>query len=741
MKFFDRTSRSSRVLFQFTASYLLLMLIPLFIGITAYTIALRAANEQVIHFSELALERAASEVECAVSEAKAFTTHLNSLSPVHELLDDSYPDEDRVLFLRNAISNLTDFRDTYGLIQRYFIYSSSNGFILDPRNAYTNLSRYYTTTFRYGDLSMQEFEKQLLLSEGSLGIHPVTSNTYLSKEYDSMVYVSMLMSPSRRFGRAVFYLDQEALVKRLQLHFGTEAEYVGIYRLDGVPLLSTDNSLQSEVYSAIPISNRSGSVNLKKLSCLAAYCYSDLLDATFIVAIPQRYVSDQLANMRVTLFMGMGVMLLIGIVLCWTLYVRNRRPLAAVINSLPENKADQGNNLWWLEDAVRSLTQKHQEMEQTMQLQRIALRDAVIHQLIQGGFQNEEEMESQLEYVGVHLEGEWFCAVLVRLGLDGEWNENMSPQGDIRRTKLMALLSGFEPKLLYMGWEDQNTCAMLYVGQDEDAVDESFIQAFYHALVESGETDALISVGTRQRSLTPLYHSFRVAEQQLERAADGNWLLLPNRSAHSGYHFTTNDEKRLSALISSSKAEEVDAAMEHLWEENFVKRNITGFERTLLYCRMIDTALKASGEAELFSVEKDRITQMNADDFFAIMRKKFKEICTRGEEKRQQSSNQLLQNVLSYLEQNYQDYDTTLASTAMAFGLTEKYLSAFFKEKAGINFSTHLESLRMNRATQLLKTTSMTVEEISREVGYSSAKSFSRAYYRCMGQTPSRARG
>ncbi|MBQ6876616.1 MAG: helix-turn-helix transcriptional regulator, partial [Lachnospiraceae bacterium] len=54
----------------------------------------------------------------------------------------------------------------------------------------------------------------------------------------------------------------------------------------------------------------------------------------------------------------------------------------------------------------------------------------------------------------------------------------------------------------------------------------------------------------------------------------------------------------------------------------------------------------------------------------------------------------------------------------------------------GKTFSAYVESLRMQRAQQLLRETSDTVQEIAEAVGYINANSFYKAYKRCFGEPP-----
>ena len=732
--------RSTRVLFRFSVSYLLLMLIPLFMAITAYTLALNNAKSQVFRSAELSLSRAVSEVECSMKEMQLFTSQLNQQKLVSELLDVSYPENEKTVYLHSAIENLPSFKDTYGLVKRYYIYCSESGVLINHQNAYTQLEHYYSSTFRYGTLTGEEF-RSVVLEEGPIGeLYPAAETVYLGSAGRSLLYQGFLCTSSHHTGRVLYYLDEGALIQRLKQHFDMVTNSVGIYTETGVPLLSTNPGLDEEIGKIVLDYEKTGCVSFATVDYLISCGESDLMNVIFVAVIPMDDIFGQLSGIKTTMFTGMGIMLLVGILLGTFLFFHNRRPLAAVIDSLPDHPEAKKTGLWWLEDAVRTLCESREQMEEAVRTQRFALTNAVTNQLIHGGFRQDEEMESQLQYVGIDLVGDWFCGVRIRLEMSKEWNCEMSPQGDLRRIQLMKLIGDYQPTLISLGLESQNTFSLLYQGQGENGVDEDLFQDLYQKLMDLGEVDCLISIGTRQGSLVTLYHSFLVADQQLENAQDGNWLLLANPSSRSHYHFSRNDEQRLTKWVLNGCAEDAIQLLEHLWQENFQKRNITGFERELLYYRILDTILQASGDSSLMNSDQIRPGKMNADEFLLFLKGVLQEACQKMEKNRAESSVILQEKICEYLQVHYTDFRTCLASVAMHFGLTEKYLSAFFKAKVGINFSNYLEDMRIGKAEELLRTTPLTVEEVSEKVGYTNAKTFSRAFCRCTGKTPSQAR-
>ena len=72
------------------------------------------------------------------------------------------------------------------------------------------------------------------------------------------------------------------------------------------------------------------------------------------------------------------------------------------------------------------------------------------------------------------------------------------------------------------------------------------------------------------------------------------------------------------------------------------------------------------------------------------------------------------------------------------FQISESYFSHMFKEKTGVNFSTYLETIRLNEASRLIRETDISLNELYLSVGYNNANSFRRAFKKIYGITPQR---
>lgn len=96
--------------------------------------------------------------------------------------------------------------------------------------------------------------------------------------------------------------------------------------------------------------------------------------------------------------------------------------------------------------------------------------------------------------------------------------------------------------------------------------------------------------------------------------------------------------------------------------------------------------------------------------------------------------------VLYALEKLHNAYakDWTIESLAKETGISRANLANKFRDVLGIPPMEYLAKLRMDKARQLFQKGNMGLEEIAQNVGYASSFSFSKAYKRIYGNSPSR---
>ena len=91
--------------------------------------------------------------------------------------------------------------------------------------------------------------------------------------------------------------------------------------------------------------------------------------------------------------------------------------------------------------------------------------------------------------------------------------------------------------------------------------------------------------------------------------------------------------------------------------------------------------------------------------------------------------------ILSYLNEHYAS-DISLKKISEEFHLNSSYISQLIKSETGLTYTQYVTELRINKAKELLKTTKMSLNEVSEAVGFNDYFYFIKKFKREVGITP-----
>ncbi len=95
--------------------------------------------------------------------------------------------------------------------------------------------------------------------------------------------------------------------------------------------------------------------------------------------------------------------------------------------------------------------------------------------------------------------------------------------------------------------------------------------------------------------------------------------------------------------------------------------------------------------------------------------------------------------MLAFLNENYTQ-QIYLKDLAERFFINKNYASLLFRRHTGMNYSDYLNSLRLNRAKELLGATSLSISEVAEQSGYSDYFYFNKLFKKTFGITPAKYR-
>lgn len=97
---------------------------------------------------------------------------------------------------------------------------------------------------------------------------------------------------------------------------------------------------------------------------------------------------------------------------------------------------------------------------------------------------------------------------------------------------------------------------------------------------------------------------------------------------------------------------------------------------------------------------------------------------------------QVLKQAQEYIEENYFMDDISLNTVASSVNLSPNHFSTIFSQKLGETFIEYLTRIRMEKAKELLRTTSKKLTDIAFEVGYKDSHYFGSIFKKTQGCTP-----
>ena len=376
----------------------------------------------------------------------------------------------------------------------------------------------------------------------------------------------------------------------------------------------------------------------------------------------------------------------------------------------------------YLSESVNRLILNNQEMK----------RYNFMLLLCSGEFENEEAIRSEGKSIGIVLENRRYCIGVTVL---------KHPEG---LTKLTDEEWGASVLCYFVQKNGELTVLFGLEEQTGEEVAESILSCKQKVDEATGE-DTVWGIGKECDAVTELFLSYRQAVSCVSGKENGvsDKIIYYIQMAGEKYYFWYPAEME-EGLINATKYGERSALktiFEKIKLENCVKRHLETQIGQILLSRLIDTFCR---------ICNDIVSNQNLEEVTSILQKKdslaesidllcekFMELCDGQADCKSRHDEAFYQQLVQYIENNYQDSQLCIAMAAEKFSLSENYFSQFFKSIVGESFSTYLEKVRTANAKKMLEENRYDMETIAEKVGYNNSASFRRAFKRAVGISPS----
>lgn len=247
--------------------------------------------------------------------------------------------------------------------------------------------------------------------------------------------------------------------------------------------------------------------------------------------------------------------------------------------------------------------------------------------------------------------------------------------------------------------------------------------------------------GAHRRRIHSLIEDLRAAEKAGKSTLEGN---LSTDDLHSLTALTA----QLHEFLVSGSAEDATAYVERLYDAICPRAMASTLYRSHCLLKILSCCVSA---VEDMQSDPREVLPLTADipGFVARAADPAQAVaqladCLRSviglRQLKMNSTAAIVDQAKAYIEANYASSDLTARQAADTVGLSANYFSNVFKQYTGVPFVKYLTNYRMSQAKLLLRTTDLSVAEISERVGYSNPNYFSNVFRRLANQTPMKYR-
>jgi len=208
------------------------------------------------------------------------------------------------------------------------------------------------------------------------------------------------------------------------------------------------------------------------------------------------------------------------------------------------------------------------------------------------------------------------------------------------------------------------------------------------------------------------------------------------------FKLSKDDFDNLSYVIRFQDKEEIHKQYVQLLQRmNYSKEHILNMQDFIIGLAAIYTNFASSINVDLFELlDQSIINILSGFDDVKKMLEYLEDLAIKIRDENiknsEKQTNNIIDELVAYLETNYDDSALSMYSVANALGISISYISVLFHRKLNTTFNRYLIKIRMEKAMEFLKYTDYKIFEIANKVGYNDVYYFSHSFKKYTSKSP-----
>lgn len=469
----------------------------------------------------------------------------------------------------------------------------------------------------------------------------------------------------------------------------------------------------------------------------------------YVLAVPQKQALNQLSTLKNLVYFLTTVAIFLGVILSYLLALKKGKPINETLKIIASN-GRENHGLMQLGEAVTSILQDHRELLETVERDKPALQKAFIHDLIQAEFKSELQLQKAAQRAEIRLENKKYLLVAFGVFSNNDIDEEDEQTLDEARIILELVEKHIREKSNIPAWFLKNTyrsAIVLFSYNNSDNIMKLILDT-RQWMISTYKVETVWGIAGECNDLLFIWKVAEEAQQALNHCTNQAPIVeyTPELEDESECYFPEIAQEKLLSYIKSGHIKEMNEIIDILQCENCLKRRLSRSQFIKLNRKVSDLlimVIPVKDSADEMIIQLNEIilqTNCSYEEYFKRLKQVCYNLCQENKSKRKQKRSILVEDIVTYINQNFRDSNLGLAQIGAEFQISEGYLSSIFKEETGINFAEYLEQIRIDAASEILKSSQHTINDTAFLVGYNSVQSFRRAFKRVKGISPKEAR-
>ncbi|NUU74538.1 AraC family transcriptional regulator [Paenibacillus xylanilyticus] len=487
---------------------------------------------------------------------------------------------------------------------------------------------------------------------------------------------------------------------------------------------------------------------------------------TYVSAAPLTSVTSPVKLVSKIIVIASAGSLLLGLMLSWLASRRIYSPVARMLHLLTPGKHEAQTHpkldeFQLLEQQWNELTSQSITAHRQLQEQLPHLRDSFVLQLVQGHLYayNEQDLQKRMKNLGFEVEGQQFLLLQMYFTgyarLQGRFGSQDTGLVTFAAVNIIEeVAESYFGQISVMNFHDLSSAMLVIAPKDEQLKPQALLwgEELVEVIGRTLKMNVTIMISRPADSLHELPGIFVEMEQAVAYRSieEGSQILdledeqCFRRAEEAAYPLGL--ERELIQAIRLGKPEEAERVMD-LFMSEVTWTGSTEFQVQQMMLQLLGsvqhmmlqtgvTPYKLFGGCNMY----ERLSairepaQMKQWMMAEVLQPYVQEIEMRSQE----PLKQIVERTMLYMDEHYRS-EISLEGCADAEQMTPYALSKAFKQVSGMNFIDYLTKVRMEAAKQLLRETTMKINDIAAAVGYQHSY-FNRIFKKQEGITPSQYR-